>query len=400
MIAGRRLFRPAALGLMALALCFLGGAARAQIGSARYSSIVIEAQSGNIISAVNQDEPRYPASLTKLMTLYMAFEALRDRRITLDQLVPISPHAASMIPTKLGVRPGARLTVEEAILGMVTLSANDAAAALGELLGGDETRFGQMMTLRARALGMSRSVFHNASGLPDPDQVSTARDMATLARRLIYDFPQQYQYFSVPNFRFRNRTIFSHDHMLERYPGADGLKTGYTVASGFNLVTSAVRGHVRLVGVVMGAARAGERDLHMVALLDQGFERMDVPAARQATASLRIPAFIPAAQATPISAANPALPPRPRPQTLPRWSVQVGAFATENAARQAAAAARRVANDGDIRVESVTIKRKTTFRAQLTGMSQSDAVNACAALAKRKMACQPVRPDNGQVASR
>ena len=151
----------------------------AQIGSARYSSIVVDARTGNVISAVNADEPRHPASLTKLMTLYMLFEALRDRRVSLGELVPVSAHSASMSPTKLGLMPGAKITVEEAVLGLVTKSANDAAAALGEMLGGSEDRFAQMMTLRARALGMSHTAFQNASGLPDPDQWSTARDLAT-----------------------------------------------------------------------------------------------------------------------------------------------------------------------------------------------------------------------------
>ncbi len=253
--------------------------ARAQIGSDRYSSIVIEARGGNVLSAANPDAPRYPASLTKMMTLYMVFEALRDRRIGLDELVPVSLHAASMSPTKLGLLPATRITVEEAILGLVTRSANDAAAALGEMLGGDEDRFGQAMTLRARALGMTQTTFRNASGLPDPEQVSTARDLATLARRLITDFPNEYRYFSTPSFVFHGQTIFNHDMMLQRYPGADGLKTGYTIAAGHNLTTSAVRGDVRLVGVVLGAASNPERDAHMMALLDQGFERMDVPVA-------------------------------------------------------------------------------------------------------------------------
>ena len=185
-----------------------------------------------------------------------------------------------MVPIKLDLVPGTRITVQEAILGMVTLSANDAAVALGELLGGDEERFAQMMTLRARALGMDHTVFRNASGLPDPDQWTTARDLAVLARHLIFDFPEDYRYFSTLSFRFHGRTILSHDHLLQSYPGADGIKTGYTDASGSNLVTSAVRENVRLIGVVMGAAHAPERDQHMAALLDAAFTSMDVrPAA-------------------------------------------------------------------------------------------------------------------------
>ncbi len=280
----RRASRLVARVSVVLAVVLFGGMAaspaRAQIGSARYSSVVIEAQNGNLVSAINPDEPRYPASLTKMMTLYLAFEALRDRRAALDELVPVSPHAAAMMPSKLGLLPGSRITVEQAVLALVTKSANDAAAALGEFLGGgDEERFAQMMTLRARALGMEHTVFRNASGLPDLEQVTTARDLAILARHLVQDFPLEYRYFSTPSFVYRGRLIPNHDHMLQSYPGADGIKTGYIVASGFNLVTSAVRGDIRLIGVVLGAAHPGERDQHMAALLDAGFEQLGVPIA-------------------------------------------------------------------------------------------------------------------------
>jgi D-alanyl-D-alanine carboxypeptidase len=257
--------------LCVLALSLGPISARAQVGADRYGAIVVDANSGNVLSAVNPDEPVHPASLTKMMTLYMLFEALRDHRVSLDQPVPVSAHAASMIPTKLGLVPGTYLTVEQAILGMVTLSANDAASALGELLGGDEDRFAQMMTLRAHALGMAHTTFTNASGLPDPDQWTTARDMAVLARHLIQDFPEEYHYFATPSFVFHGRTINNHDPMLRLYPGADGLKTGF-INGTHNLVTSAIRDNVRLVGVVLGAASNSERDSNMVAQLDQGFQ--------------------------------------------------------------------------------------------------------------------------------
>jgi D-alanyl-D-alanine carboxypeptidase len=368
--------------------------ARAQIGSERYSSIVLEARSGRVLSAVNPDEQRYPASLTKMMTLYMVFEALRDRRITLQQYVPVSASAASMSPTKLGLVPGTRITVHEAILGLVIKSANDAAAALGEMLGGGEARFARMMTLRARALGMSRTTFQNASGLPDPDQWTTARDMATLGRRLVQDFPDEYRYFSAPSFRFHGRTILTHDHMLETYPGADGIKTGYTDASGFNLVTSAVRHGVRLVGVVMGAARAPERDIHMAALLDQAYDRLDIgpspPAARVRVAG---GGLIAAAQAAPA----PVAAGRGRP---PRFAVQVGAFMTEAVARRAATMARRAAGAGDPRAEHATVQGRTVWRAQLVGLTEAEARAACAALARQRLACTPIRPDPRQLAGR
>jgi D-alanyl-D-alanine carboxypeptidase len=261
-----------------LAVSFVRPAA-AQVGSARYASFVLDVSSGQVLEAANADEPRYPASLTKLMTIYMLFEALRDRRVSLDEEVPISAHSASMEPSKLGLVPGTHITVEQALLGLVTKSANDAASALGELMGGgDEDRFAQMMTLRAHALGMTRTTFRNASGLPDPDQVTTARDLALLARHLIQDYPAEYRYFSVPSFTFHRRVIMNHDRMLQRYPGADGMKTGYTDASGCNLVTSAMRGDVRLVGVVLGTSTGNERDMHMASLLDAGFERMGVAA--------------------------------------------------------------------------------------------------------------------------
>jgi len=242
------------------------------------STFVMDASTGAVLQQGNPDLQRYPASLTKLMTLYLTFEALKENRISLDQAVPVSIHAASMEPSKLGLVPGTYLTVEQGILGLVTKSANDAACALGELLaGGDEQRFAQMMTQKARSLGMSSTTFRNASGLPDSEQVSTARDFATLTRHLIQDFPDEYHYFSVPAFMFHGREVPNHDPMLRIYPGADGLKTGYTVEAGLNLVTSAIRGNVRLIGVVLGARTSGQRSAVMADLLDQGFQQEGVP---------------------------------------------------------------------------------------------------------------------------
>ena len=380
--------------------------ARAQIGSARYSSIVVEAGSGQVLESVNPDALRHPASLTKLMTLYMAFEALRDRRISLDQYVPVSGHAASMSPTKLGLLPTTRITVDQTILGLVTRSANDAAAALGEMLGGSEDRFAQMMTLRARALGMTRTTLMNASGLPDPDQLTTARDMAVLARRLISDFPGYYRYFSTPSFVWQRRVIANHDHLLRSYPGADGMKTGYTHASGYNLVTSAVRGGVRLVGVVLGASSNGERDLHMMALLDQSYEQLDVQTDRPIT-RVAGRGLIASAQAAAIERPVPMERPAPVERSASRghivagvaFGLQAGAYATEKAARAAAAAARRAADGGDIRVEPVTVRHKTSWRALVMGLTSADARAACAVLTKHRTPCMVVRVDPRQVAS-
>lgn len=414
---------PAASLAAAVTLFLTIGAAHAQIGSDRYSSIVVDAGTGVVLSSANADDPRHPASLTKMMTLYLVFEALRDRRISLDMQVPVSVHAASMVPTKLGLRPGMSLSVEDAILGLITKSANDAAAALGEQLGGTEDRFAQMMTLRARALGMSRTVFRNASGLPDIEQVTTAHDLALLARHLIQDFPVEYRYFSMPSFVFHGRPILNHDPMLTQYPGADGIKTGYIEASGHNLVTSAVRNNVRLIGVVMGAATNGERNLHMAALLDSGFDQMNVPAVSrgemQAWRSTQT--YLASAQAaTPMQSLAP-------PQTLPavvhassratfqdqpvprirsaahepaNLGLQVGSFTTERAAREAALTARRLAPGGDAHVEQAYIRGHPTYRAQLTGMSESELRSAVSALARHRIPAQVLPREPQHLASR
>ncbi|WP_053322737.1 D-alanyl-D-alanine carboxypeptidase family protein [Komagataeibacter europaeus] len=272
----------------------IGGmhAARAQYVG-QVSAIVLDARTGAVLSQQDPDLRRYPASLTKLMTLYLAFKAVRTGQVTLDQPMPVSIHAASMEPSKLGLRPGSTLTVEQAVLALVTKSANDAACALGEFLGGgDETRFAAMMTREAGRLGMYDTVFRNASGLPNPEQMTSARDLAVLARHLIVDYGEYYHYFAVPGFYFHGHEVPNHDPMLGAYPGADGLKTGYTAVAGHNLVTSAVRDNVRLIGVVMGAKSNNRRNATMTALLDNGFEAKGIapvaptPAARPATRPL------------------------------------------------------------------------------------------------------------------
>src|SRR6266550_6869700 len=234
-------------------------------------SIVIDAETGGVLSAMNADATTYPASLTKMMTLYLVFEALNTGRIRPDQYLPVSYEAASRSPTKLGLRPGESIAVQELILGLVTRSANDAAAVLAEGLAGSEPAFAEQMTRRARQLGMTSTVYRNASGLPNPDQYTTARDQAQLALSLYRDFPREYRYFATRQFYFRGSVIYNHNHLLDWYDGADGIKTGYIGASGYNLAASAVRNERRLIGVVMGGPSAGSRDREMAALLDRGF---------------------------------------------------------------------------------------------------------------------------------
>jgi len=386
-----------AMAALAL-LVALPTVARAQIGSDRYSSIVVDVASGSVLEEANPDAQRYPASLTKLMTLYMTFEALRDRRIALDDLVPVSAHAASMEPSKLGLVPGTRITVQQAILGLVTKSANDAAAALAELLGGSEDRFAQMMTLRARAMGMAHTTFANASGLPDDRQMTTARDLALLARRLVTDFPNDYRYFSTPSFVFDRRVIYNHDMMLKEYPGADGMKTGYTEAAGHNLVTSAVRGGVRLIGVVLGAGSNGARDEHMVALLNQGFGEMGVPTGAPATqVASRVPSLIGSAHAATLSETHVAA---AKPAASSGWGIQLGSFAAERTAREVAASAHRAAETGEVRIERISVRGVPLWRAQVVGLTAARAQEACSTLAHSHTTCTVVRPEPGQIASR
>src|SRR5208282_1168561 len=206
------------------------------------------------------DGRTHPASLTKMMTLYLTFESLESGQLHKTQSLRVSAHAASQQPSKLELAAGETITVEQAILALTVKSANDAAVVLAEAIGGSESEFAQTMTQKARELGMTGTTFRNASGLPNPGQVTTARDMAKLARALIRDYPQYYGYFSAREFTFQGNEIPTHNHVLVEYEGADGLKTGYIHSSGFNLVTSAVRNGRRLIGVVMGGQTSSQRD--------------------------------------------------------------------------------------------------------------------------------------------
>lgn len=237
------------------------------------AALIIDATSGKVLYARNENEQRHPASLTKMMTLYLLFDALKKGQVSLNSTIPISAHAVAQKPTKLGFRPGDSITVDLAIRAVVVWSANDVAVAISETLGGTEGHFAELMTAKARALGMRNTFYHNASGLPDNLQITTATDLSILARHLAYDFPQYYHYWSTPSFSYRGREYVTHDNLLARYRGTDGIKTGYTGASGFNLVSSVVRDNVHLVGVVMGGVTASKRDREMMRLLDVAYDQ-------------------------------------------------------------------------------------------------------------------------------
>jgi D-alanyl-D-alanine carboxypeptidase len=241
--------------------------------SPQFSSIIVDANSGATLASTSPDGIRHPASLTKIMTLYLLFERLDAGRMKLDTEMSVSEHASDQAPTKLGLRPGQTIRVEDAIKGLVTRSANDAAVVIAEAVAGDEDGFAKLMTRKARALGMSRTTYRNASGLPDDEQVTSARDQAILGRAIQDRFPRYYRYFSTVTFNYHGQSIRNHNHLLGEVEGVDGIKTGYTRASGFNLVTSIRRGNRHLVGVVMGGRSGGSRDAIMRNLLAENLDK-------------------------------------------------------------------------------------------------------------------------------
>ncbi|WOH47040.1 D-alanyl-D-alanine carboxypeptidase [Bradyrhizobium sp. sBnM-33] len=241
--------------------------------SPQFSSIIVDGNSGAVLASNNPDGIRRPASLTKIMTLYLLFERLESGKMKLDTEMEVSEHASEQAPTKLGLRPGQTLKVEDAIKGLVTRSANDAAVVVAEAIAGDEAEFARLMTRKARALGMSKTTYRNASGLPNDEQLTTARDQATLGRAIQDRFPRYYRYFATSVFNYRGQSIRNHNRLLGNVEGVDGIKTGYTRASGFNLVSSMRRGNRHLIGVVLGGRSGGSRDATMRNLLAENLEK-------------------------------------------------------------------------------------------------------------------------------
>ena len=233
-----------------------------------YASIVVDVNSGAVMQSSNPDSPRHPASLTKIMTLYLLFERLEQGKITLNTDLPVSAHAAVQAPSKLGLKPGDSIRVETAIRAIVTKSANDVAVIVAEALGGDEPGFAKMMTAKARALGMTQTVYRNASGLPDDQQITTARDQATLGRAIQDRFPNYYRYFATRTFDYRGNSIRNHNHLLGAVDGVDGIKTGYIHESGFNIVTSVRRANHHIIAVVFGGRTASARDARVLGLIE------------------------------------------------------------------------------------------------------------------------------------
>ena len=400
--------------VLILALVLTLSLALGQARAARYASIIIDSATGEVLHAVNPDLRTYPASLTKMMTLYLVFEALKSKRLRLDLELTVSRLAARRAPSKLGLKRGRKILVRDVIAAMVTKSANDAATVVAEALAKSEKNFARMMTLKARQLGMSRTTFRNASGLPNRRQISTARDMARLAVALARDFPEYYRNFSLPSFEYNGRRYRNHNTLLKRYKGTDGIKTGYTRASGFNLAVSVTRDGRRLVGIVFGGKSARWRDSHMIRLLNQAFAAIkagEEPPPPQAMAAAEKPV-----ESTPETEAGSSPGVIRRSADTPRataekrrtqttiaraatrrtnnWGVQLGAFYQYAPAHLAATRAVRVV-PGLMRTRVSIVasagRRKTLYRARLLDMSERKARRTCARLKRKKMDCLVLR---------
>ena len=412
----------------------------------RYASIVIDADTGTVLRARYADKRLHPASLTKMMTLYMTFEAIERGKLGKNQRIWVSPHAASMVPSKLGLKPRSTIKVEDAIYSLVTKSANDAAVTLAEAIAGTESQFALAMTRKAHQLGMRNTRFKNASGLHHPSQVSTARDMAKLSQALIKHYPQYYKYFSTNNFSYKGHSYHNHNRLMKSYTGMDGIKTGYVAASGFNLAASAVRNNRRLIGVVFGGRTSKSRNAHMASILDEGFAKVKNMGFAMAKApplpspkpealvlaslqkSGQLPDNVKVAQVTggkigedfqmmglvigegdvdaeetakvlaslrsmaqtngglrqnaSYTATTPVAP-TPKPvATQPEWSVQIGAFDTQESSTAALkSAAKKLPRSYVMATKPQIVKAKsnsgTVYRARFSGLTRQKAIEGC-----------------------
>lgn len=353
------------------------------------SSILIDAKSGNVLYADNADVRRYPASLTKLMTLYITFNALETGKLKLDDELKVSYTAANRSPSRLGLIPGKTIDVKTAILATIIKSANDCATVLGESLAKDERSFAVLMTETARQLGMKNTTFKNASGLPHSQQKTTARDMAILAAAIYHHFPQYYSWFSIQEFSYQGKTYRSHNDLLKEFDGADGLKTGFTAAAGYNIITSAKRGNHRVIAVTMGHDTQDNRDKKVYTMMDKALTQMaqtDVIDSRKLTAA--IDKNTPAKKATKLASASSYLPKKSKGGN---WAIQIGSFSNYNKAQSHA---QKIKNklSGKFAVRNTDIEKftkngKTLYRAKLVGLAQNDATRACSVLKNNNQAC-------------
>lgn len=426
-VHGRRNFAPfrrhvfAAILALTIATLASGGAF-----AAKFASIVLDADTGRILHATAPSERIYPASLTKMMTLYLIFDALEAGKITMDTPFKVSARAARQPPSKLGLKAGDKIKVRDVIPALIVKSANDVASTVADNLGGGEAEFAVLMRKKARELGMKDTVFRNSSGLPHSQQTTTVSDLAILARSLIGNHPTYYRHFKTPSFVWRGETITSHNALVGSYPGADGLKTGFISASGFNLATSAVRDGRRLIGVVVGGASPDARDSLMVDLLDASFAKIgtappvmmadgDVPPVPRPAPAEMVEARTIAAVAAAEQQDSEQPATRRRIGALdaaeraqgdidempPGWAIQVGAFSSRDTARALAERASSLVpaaltTSSSTLVTPVQLSSgKVIYRARVAGLSQDGARRACRVLSAKKLECLVVSAEAG-----
>jgi D-alanyl-D-alanine carboxypeptidase len=415
------------IALLTVAAVTLGSISPA-FARQKFAAITIDARNGNILYSDDPDGRRYPASLTKVMTLYVLFQDLKAGRIRLNTPLRVSARAASMSPTKLGVRPGTTVTVEIAIKALIIQSANDVAVVVAENLGGTESNFAARMTRVARTIGMKNSTYMNASGLPNARQVTTARDQATLALRIMRDFPQYYPFFRSQSFTYRGRTIRTHNQLVKNYAGTDGIKTGFTNAAGYNLTTSTRRGEKRLVGVVLGARSSGRRSVFMRNMLEKAFPKASggttiaalagssrgvvdpiklmkrKPRIMNAAAS-EVTGSVDQTELADVAADVSQNPDANLVQSEPTvvqanlagasnaaWKIQVGAFPT----KENALAKIRDLQAANLDALTVSFEKgeNVIYRARFGGFDKASAKTACRELSRKGMTCLAIAPQS------
>ncbi len=374
------------------------------------SSIMLDAESGKVIYESNADELRYPASLTKLMTLYITFNALENKKLKLTDKLKVSHVAAGRSPSKLGVAAGSTISVQDAIDAVVVKSANDCATVLAEHFSPSEAEFAKLMTTTAKKLGMKHTTFKNASGLPNSQQKTTARDMSILAMAVYHHFPQYYKWFSKKSFTYKGQKITGHNHLLDTFKGADGMKTGYTAASGFNIITSAKRGNKRVIAVTMGHKFLNDRDKHAYKMMDLGLDHMnknrtvDVAALTGAINGRNNQTVVAANNApkksAPVKTASKTPAKHYAAVSNGKYALQIGSFSDYNRAKNYAV---KIKNNiaktyavHDIMVEKISSPKGDLYRSKVVGFAKNDATRICQNMKRNKQACLVVA-DNSKL---
>jgi len=405
--------------LLAVAALSAASASKAQAAS-NYAAMVVDGHTGKILYSRQGDKLRFPASLTKIMTLYLLFDYMEAGKFHAGSSLKVSPKAAKQPPSKLGLKPGQTIRVRDAIRALVTKSANDVAVTVAENISGSEAKFAKLMTAKARKLGMRRTVFKNASGLPHKQQVTTARDMITMANRLMFDHPEKYKNFSRKYFKYKGKKYRNHNRLLFDYKGTDGIKTGYTRASGFNLLANVRRGNKHLIAVVFGGKTSKRRNAAMRSILNKSMPRAIAPLPKKRhRASNRKPAIVVSSLKFPEKAAASAVTSRVKkkpaiqpvtenaPMTVASipadtptktqnapvsgFHIQVGAYSRQRDAMQRLSAIQETAGDvisGHKPLAMPLLEPKgNLYRARFAGFSRSSADSTCSRLKRRAITC-------------